>query len=329
MAMIPIAWSIKSTKKGQLYDYPAWKDLGTVLGTKYNLKLLLKNPPKRNSQNPTHQVISVQLERFLDLNSSNIHGSISVHESVTYKRFALKAFQHSFEDGEKVFSFDMISRPFDLYLNIHGHISIDLSKDKDLKADPLYISSCPAPEIHTSLSQLSSDFQYLFENDAFSDVMLKCGDVKLSAHKSILAARSPVFKAMFENRMKESRAREIGIPDVTPAALKAMLNYIYSAKTVDFTEKLACELLYAADKYELLELKEMCVSYLKGVVSIENVFRILDVAILHDESLKLSACDHIGENFTVLEKTKGWISLKKRKPDLVMEILSWIVKFGK
>ncbi|KAG8194247.1 hypothetical protein JTE90_024577 [Oedothorax gibbosus] len=342
MALIPINWNfyinysspgtsskgnIITNHKRELYDYPAFKDLGTVLGTKYFLKLQFKS--NSNIINNCSQVLSVDLERFCDLRSLSIHGSISIYERVAYKRMAFKAFKHSFKDGEKVFTFEIISNgEIDSKVSLHGHICVDPS-DTNLTTDQKFIESCPVPEIHWSFSQISNDLGYLLEENPFSDITMKCGDVNVSAHRNILASRSPVFKAMLEKPMKENLTGEIKIDDMQPDTVKGMLNYIYCGKVRDFSEGTACDLLYAADKYQLLELKEMCVSYLKAKISNSNVFRILDVAVLHDDHLKTTVIEYIGENFTVIEKSKGWAQFKKENPSLALDVLTKIVKFGK
>ena len=43
-----------------------------------------------------------------------------------------------------------------------------------------------------------SIFSPLYNDAAFSDVVIKAGRTGLKAHKAILAAHSPTFKAMFE-----------------------------------------------------------------------------------------------------------------------------------
>ena len=51
---------------------------------------------------------------------------------------------------------------------------------------------------------LSSDLGALQDRGTFSDVTLSVGGRVFQAHKALLAARSPVFAAMFEHSMEES-----------------------------------------------------------------------------------------------------------------------------
>ena len=53
-------------------------------------------------------------------------------------------------------------------------------------------------------STLSTDLGVLQDRGTFSDVTLSVGGRVFQAHKAVLAARSPVFSAMFEHSMEES-----------------------------------------------------------------------------------------------------------------------------
>ena len=52
---------------------------------------------------------------------------------------------------------------------------------------------------------LCDDLSLLFSNGDHSDVELICGKKTFACHKSILAARSPVFEAMFLVDMEEKK----------------------------------------------------------------------------------------------------------------------------
>ncbi|KAK7940005.1 hypothetical protein WMY93_003331 [Mugilogobius chulae] len=57
--------------------------------------------------------------------------------------------------------------------------------------------------------QLSDDLGNLWECSRFTDCSLYVGGQEFKAHKSILAARSPVFNAMFEHEMEESKKNRV------------------------------------------------------------------------------------------------------------------------
>lgn len=95
--------------------------------------------------------------------------------------------------------------------------------------------------------KLSEDLGNLFDNERFSDVSLAVNGHEFQAHKAILAARSPVFAAMFEHEMEERKQNRVAITDVDDEVLKEMLRFIYTGKAPNL-EKMADDLLAAADK---------------------------------------------------------------------------------
>merc|ERR1712203_1273747 len=72
-----------------------------------------------------------------------------------------------------------------------------------------------------------------------------------------------------------------------------MLRFIYTGKARDL-ERMAAELLAAADKYALDRLKVMCEEALCNSLSVENVSEVLILADLHSaEQLKAQAIEFI------------------------------------
>lgn len=90
------------------------------------------------------------------------------------------------------------------------------------------------------------------------DVELVCKDKTFSAHKAILAARSPIFAAEFANdhRSKDEGVHEIHVVDVDPSAMEEFLYFLYTGqpKTVLAND----ELLKLASRYQLTTLEGLC-----------------------------------------------------------------------
>lgn len=113
------------------------------------------------------------------------------------------------------------------------------------------------------------------------------------AHKAVLAARSPVFAAMFEHEMEERKHNRVEITDVDADVLREMLRFIYTGKSNNL-EKMADDLLAAADKYALERLKVMCEEALCSGLSVDNAAEVLILADLHSaDQLKAQAIDFI------------------------------------
>ncbi len=75
------------------------------------------------------------------------------------------------------------------------------------------------------------DFGLMLDSGDNADVHLVCGDASFPCHKSLLAARSPVFKAMFfgpGNYKEGNNGGQVVIEDFEPAEVKQFPRFIYS-----------------------------------------------------------------------------------------------------
>ena len=102
--------------------------------------------------------------------------------------------------------------------------------------------------------RLSDDLGQLYESSQFADVTLACEGREFHCVKSLLVARSQVFAAMFEHDMEEAKHNRVEVKDVDSEVMDQMLRFIYTGKAPDL-ERMAAELLAAADKYALDRLK--------------------------------------------------------------------------
>nr|KAG5688856.1 hypothetical protein BaRGS_005231 [Batillaria attramentaria] len=167
--------------------------------------------------------------------------------------------------------------------------------------------------------RLSEDLGQLFQSSSFSDVFLCVGGHEFRVHKSILAARSPVFYAMFEHEMTESKRNRVEITDVDHDVMREMLRFIYTGKAPNL-DKMADELLAAADKYALERLKVMCEEALCSNLMIDNVCEILVLADLHSaDQLKSHAIDFINSHATDVMDSAGWKDIITTHPHLIAE----------
>nr|CAB3481476.1 unnamed protein product [Digitaria exilis] len=60
------------------------------------------------------------------------------------------------------------------------------------------------------------------------DVSFSVGGETFHAHRAVLAARSPVFKAELLGSMAEATMPSIALHDIAPATFKAMLRFMYT-----------------------------------------------------------------------------------------------------
>jgi len=178
------------------------------------------------------------------------------------------------------------------------------------------------PPLKMCLDKLSCDFSKLLDDGQFSDITIVCENeekevVQIPAHKAVLGARSPVFNAMFAHNMAEAQTKEVNIIDLNLPTVRDMLRYMYVGKIEDLNMK-SPNLLEAADKYQLSELKETCEEMLSENLTTENSLECLVLADLHNaEELKQSCVkfivEHSSEFIEQIDKFKPY-------PDLMAEL---------
>ncbi|XP_038959855.1 TD and POZ domain-containing protein 2-like [Rattus norvegicus] len=177
------------------------------------------------------------------------------------------------------------------------------------------------PAIKDPTQMLANDIGELWENFLFTDCSLVVGGQEFRAHKAILAACSPVFRAMFEHEMLESLTNCFEIHDIHLQVFKEMLAFIYTGKAPHLhIHSVATGLLAAADKYDLQDLKDMCEDSLCRNLSVKNAVPTLILADLHStEHLKTKAMDFIILHTSEVSETLEWKSMVGSHPHLVEE----------
>jgi hypothetical protein len=78
----------------------------------------------------------------------------------------------------------------------------------------------------TQQQRLVQDFGSLLQNKNNADVYFSFEDIEIGAHKTILAARSPVFAAMFQHNMQENEANQVEITEISSAVFEESLQFM-------------------------------------------------------------------------------------------------------
>ncbi|XP_060249302.1 speckle-type POZ protein-like [Meriones unguiculatus] len=166
---------------------------------------------------------------------------------------------------------------------------------------------------------LMDELGALWKNSLFTDCCLLVSGQEFWAHKAILAARSPVFRAMFEHELEEGQKNRVEIKDLEPHVFKEMMGFIYTGKAPNL-HTMAAGVLAAADRYGLERLKIMCEVAICRDLSVENAAHTLILADLHSaEQLKMKALDFITVHASEVSETSGWKVLVDFHPHLLPE----------
>lgn len=117
------------------------------------------------------------------------------------------------------------------------------------------------------LSSDLADISFEFESDN--------GNELVSAHKTILAVASPVFRAWFfgdgeENGLVTKVGKTEKIVDATAAAFKEFLQFFYRRKVTLTMENIE-EVALLADKYDMLDSVEACATFLVEQLKTDDI----------------------------------------------------------
>ncbi|XP_005188862.2 speckle-type POZ protein-like [Musca domestica] len=183
------------------------------------------------------------------------------------------------------------------------------------------IHSSPWEGLKIAGSALHERMAKLLDSGKFSDVTLVVQGEELYAHKAILSLRSSVFSAMFEHEtMTENETNQILINDFEPVVIKEMLIFMYSDSAPNI-EGMAGELLAAADKYDVEQLKCLCEMVLNNEISNETVLPTLVLADQHSALTLKKRCFHyIKLNLASIVFTKEWKTMLNNYSELIREI---------
>jgi len=161
------------------------------------------------------------------------------------------------------------------------------------------------PHPSTLSSRHSIDMLQLLNSGQLADIKIVANGTEIKAHRNILAARSPVFAAMFSHDMAEQRKNEVVISDLGGPVVRAMLEYIYAGTYTESEHTPA--LLEAADKYDLPELKAACESSLARDLGLANCLQLIVLADKHSaQGLRAAALQFIVRNLAKVVSDAGW-----------------------
>lgn len=203
------------------------------------------------------------------------------------------------------------------------HCALDVNEL--LKEDSATSNNQTRSSIHSGdemTRDWTADFRSLLDTGLHSDVVLKIGDQDIKAHRAILAARSPVFKAMFEHDTLEKNNNEVVITDLTEESMTELLKFLYTGEVGDLNAQELLSLLVAADKYNLPKLKEQCSNSLCPLITNEIALNVMVLSNLHgDEELKSAAVQVVLDNAMEVMRSPEWLTFLKEYPEIANDII--------
>ncbi|XP_034601352.1 BTB/POZ and MATH domain-containing protein 1-like [Setaria viridis] len=169
----------------------------------------------------------------------------------------------------------------------------------------------------------------LLDSRAGTDVSFIIDGETFHAHRSVLAARSPVFKAELLGSMAEATMSSITLHEIAPATFKLMLQFMHTDALPGDDElgnsptETLQYLLAAADRYALDRLKLLHAQKLWDIVSVDTVAtNIVCAEIYSCPELKHKCIDFFAEekNFMKAALTDGLVKFVQQFPSIISEV---------
>ncbi|CAL4941863.1 unnamed protein product [Urochloa decumbens] len=186
-------------------------------------------------------------------------------------------------------------------------VTMKLRAEKRRPASPLVV--VPPSNLHRN-------FGDLLASEDGADVTFQVASKRFKAHRYVLAARSPVFKAEVLGTMKESTSREaIRVDDIDEQVFRALLNFAAMAQ----------HLLVAADRYNLERLKLICEDRLCSHIDTASAATILALAEQHCCPGLKEACFGFLSSPSALNAvmtTDGFDHLARSCPSVLKEVMA-------
>ncbi|XP_037482121.1 BTB/POZ and MATH domain-containing protein 1-like [Triticum dicoccoides] len=191
-------------------------------------------------------------------------------------------------------------------------------------------------------SDMSQHIGHLLTSGKRTDITFEVDEEMFPAHKVVLAARSPVFRAQLFGPMKDKNMKCIKIEDMEAPVFKALLHFMYwdelpnieeltGLNTTWVSTLMAQHLLAAADRYALERLKLLSELKLCEDVAINTVANTLALAEQHHcHQLKTVCLKFVAspENLKAVMQTEGFDYLQQSCPSLLTELLEYVAKVG-
>ncbi|KAK7387490.1 hypothetical protein VNO78_28339 [Psophocarpus tetragonolobus] len=166
-----------------------------------------------------------------------------------------------------------------------------------------------------------------FKAQIHTDILVSPGShgPPIPAHKSVLAARSEIFRNMLEgDECKEEASNSISIPDLKHEELESLLEFLYSGSLgVEKLEKHVYALSQAADKYEIPHLLKHCERYLLTSLSTCNALETLEIAdTCSNLNLKETTLNFLLKNIQHIVSSPKFEAFVHRSPHLTVQLVT-------
>lgn len=135
-----------------------------------------------------------------------------------------------------------------------------------------------------------SDYIKIQGYEKLSDFKLVCSDQEeIPVHKFVIALKCPVLMEMIHAETSDYGINKMKLNDVDSKTMKTLLIYLYTG-VLEKNQNLSSSLLYAAEKFQLSNLKTICISCMSDNLNIQNVLETFILADHYNDKILEENC---------------------------------------
>lgn len=176
-------------------------------------------------------------------------------------------------------------------------------------------------EKSTFAEGLLSEMYQLWKDKELCDVNLSVDGVDIPAHRIVLAALSPYFKAMFCSQLNEKKRFQITIQDLSPHAVKTIVEFAYTAD-LELTEETVQSVMQTATMMQIPAVEKLCCSFLVKHLHPSNCLGIRDFAhVVACFELGETADKYCEENFSEVSQHEEFLKLEVEEVQNIITVL--------
>lgn len=141
------------------------------------------------------------------------------------------------------------------------------------------------------------------------DVEIRVGADSFPAHRLVLLAASPYFRAMFAGGLREAALPVVQIQGVHSSTMATVMRFAYTGR-VCVDHRNVCQLLPAATMFQMNHIIEACCNFLEKQLEPSNCIGIGDFALQHGcTQLYLKVNEYIDQNFSAVSEGEEFLAL--------------------
>ncbi|XP_077968931.1 uncharacterized protein LOC144422877 [Styela clava] len=152
--------------------------------------------------------------------------------------------------------------------------------------------------------RLMTSYDRFKEKGFLCDFNINVGEKSFRVHRTVLAASSEYFEAMFSSNLKEVHDGHVNMKDVNQDGIAQCIEFMYKGKA-DLRMENIQHILHASNLLRMVELTNLCFQFLEINISPVNCLSVINLARMYDHcDIKQQAEQVVIDNFESVISTE-------------------------